>query len=887
MKIVYKIILINLVFISFIYSQDNAFREKFIDAEYFFLYENYAKAVSIYLDIYNQEPANANINYKIGLCYLNLPLEKEKAIYFLENAVQDITSKYKGSSYKEIQAPKDAVGYLGDAYRINNMPDEAIVVYENYKNSLKVKQIYEIDLINRKIETCDNAKYLLSLPVGIIETNLGEKINSSFPEYNAVVSADESTLIFTSKREPAFEYEEEEPVEYVEEIFFSKKVDGNWTTPKIITQQIESEGYCSSVSLSHDGMQLFLYCEDFGVGDIYESKYINDKWTPIQKLNKNINSKYWESHACLSPDGTTLYFASGRKHGFGGYDIYKSEFDVIEQEWGPAVNLGPTINTPYNEVAPFILEDEKTLFFSSEGHYNMGGFDIFSSKMLDTAWSVPHNMGYPVNTPGNDLFFMPVKDGMVAYYADMKKDGYGDNDIYRLKIFPRIPTKIVIKGIFSLQDRGIHLDESVKISIVDSIKDTIAIFKPNLENGKYSYETVPGEYQIIFQGDGYKQKIEHISLPETFSQSELIVDAELVPEQVGELVSFVADTASVTDTGEVSYIIDTELVPEEVIKGEYIVIKSIFFEYGSSSLNRDAQIEIERLYMLMDENPSLYLEVIGHTDAKSSASFNQKLSEKRSRSVINYLIGKGIDQERFVAKGIGEAEHIAINTNLNGTDNPEGRKLNRRIDVKILKTNNEMIITKPVLVPDHLRFEKYVRYSVLLLKRKKKLSDDYFDKYQENNITNVMTYPTDDGYIYTVGDFTHKAEAVALLNNSIDLGFSDARIIDNFELMELTSEIVVTHKAPEEIGIKGTTIYTVQIMALKKPVKSSYFTQLDGVIEYIGTDGYHRYIYGEFAGIPAANKELRKILKMGYLDAFIMNINRYKHKMKIKRYESE
>jgi tetratricopeptide (TPR) repeat protein len=376
-------------------TNENSLKELFLEAESYFLYEEYTEALPLYLKINKQQPNNDNINFKIGVCYLNIPYEKEKSIEYLEKAVKNIHPYAKPTSLKETMAPPDAMYYLGNAYRINNQLDKALTTYNKFKDKLD-PTVYDDNLVNDQIVSIKNAKKLAKKPVYFEKTNLGDVINSKSTEFNAVVSSDETVLVYNVK------------LQFYDALFYTTKVNGRWSPPINIIPDLGVDGDVYATSISADGKELYIYRSDNFDGNLYVSVFKNGRWNPVVKLNENINTKYWESHACIAADGKTLYFTSNRKGGNGGLDIYKATRTNFD-DWGNVTNLGPEINSPFNEETPFITDDGKTLFFSSYGHFNMGGYDIFYSTLLDDGkWSSPLNLGYPINSTDDDVFFVPV-----------------------------------------------------------------------------------------------------------------------------------------------------------------------------------------------------------------------------------------------------------------------------------------------------------------------------------------------------------------------------------------------------------------------------------------------------------------------------------------------
>ena len=520
------LILLNLcVFLTGIYperifaQEDQSAKDMYVEAESYFLFEEYADALPLYQRLLRNDPENANLNYKIGICYLNNEYQKEKSIKYLLKAINNITNDYKTNSYKEKKAPREAYYYLGDAYRINNDLDKALDAFEHFKQILD-PAVYDVELVNKQIKSCNLAKDLESRPIYFTAKNLGQTINTRFADVRPVISGDEKSLVFTTK------------LQFYDAVFISTRPDTNsdWSPPLNLTPSFGVDGNTYSTGISYHGDEIYVYRSDEFDGNIYVSKLVNKQWTKLVKLNDNINTKYWESHASVSPDGKTLYFTSNRKGGYGGLDIYKSERSG-KDNWGPAVNLGPVINTKYNEETPFITDDGKTLYFSSFGHYNMGGYDIFYSTLLDNGkWSVPVNVGYPLNTTDDDLFFVPVKNGAYAYYSMYKPgDSYGLNDIYRLEVFSDIhPRKFIIEGITRIQG-----------TIPDGFKGVEArLYKKNTNklvdqtslnsDGSFSLNATQGDFDLRIEGNGIEPVSQTLNIPVnnpsgTVSTSELLL----------------------------------------------------------------------------------------------------------------------------------------------------------------------------------------------------------------------------------------------------------------------------------------------------------------------------------------------------------------------------
>lgn len=425
MKKLYLLLGIISLFATHLVGQSKQDLKKvFVNAEFSILYEEYREALPLFLELYNSGRKDANINHRLGLCYLNLPNQKNKAVPFLEEAVKDVSTSYKPGYYSESKAPIETYYYLGVAYRITNQLNEAIETFNKYKEYINPNDIENFTRVEAQLKACYNALELLRVPTNLIETNLGKNINSEYSNTHPLVSEDEETIVFVSE------------LRFYDGIFFSKKRDGRWLPARNISLEFNSENPLKPVFLSRDGLTLILQRNDNDDYNLYSSTYSEGIWSTVQKLNNNINTTAAEMNACMTADNKTLYFTSNRPGGFGGFDIYKSELDA-SGNWGPPTNLGSVINSAFDETTPFITEDGKTLYFSSEGHFNIGGFDIFTSKKTGEQWNTPENLGYPFNTTDDDIFFFPLKNGDIAYYSKYKPTGFGENDIYRMQIISR------------------------------------------------------------------------------------------------------------------------------------------------------------------------------------------------------------------------------------------------------------------------------------------------------------------------------------------------------------------------------------------------------------------------------------------------------------------
>lgn len=583
----------------------------FLEAESYYLFEEYNEALPLYLEMLKEQPDNAFLNYRAGSCYLNIPGEKNLAIEFLKKAIEDIDNRDRRPTFRTRKAPMDALFNLGYAYHINYQFEKALDMYNEFRNNIN-NTVYNIDIVNEHIEATKNAIESTKNPVFFLEENLGERINTRFSETNPVVSGNKKILVFTRR------------LPFYDGVFFSKKTsEGEWSWPMEITPQIVSEGDCYPVSLSYEGDELYLYKSDNLVGNIYVSRLIDGQWTPIKKLNENINTNYWESHASISKDGNTLYFTSNRPGGIGGLDIYYSKRNNLG-DWGPAVNMGPNINTPYNEETPFITEDGRTLYFSSYGHYNIGGYDIFYSSLLDNGqWSVPLNAGYGINTPDDDLFFNPVKNRTYAFFSKHDEEGFGNMDIFRYEFFSDShPRKFLLKGVMERKD-GLQTSARARVSLIDPLSgDKKYTVTPDPKTGEYEITIEAGDWKVLFSDEGHDDIIKSLEVPLERPDSE--IKSDVLMERTDPVIPGIAEV--ITDT----IILPRETWPE----------KTLGIEKHQHRILEEKHIKIP-----MRLEPGTFLEVEKYLDGGLIGTEN--IDIERRRFVYGYIPEPGENLLKF------------------------------------------------------------------------------------------------------------------------------------------------------------------------------------------------------------------------------------------------
>lgn len=644
---------------SVVYCQDKFDAEKtYYDAEFLELYHRYEEALPLYLELIKNDFVNANVQYKIGNAYLHIPGQKTKAIPYLEQASKSASLKYrKEASFKEKRAPAECIMLLGEAYQVNNQLDLALVHYFRYKKLLNKKKL-NTDQVNRKVVSCEFAKKFIEKPID----SESFRLNLSDPgvsDYRAVFSEDGNLMVFMRKRK------------YYEAIFFSRKRNGKWLDPVNITAEVESNGRYHVSSLSPDGLSLFLVYFNSTDYDLYQSCFNNGRWSKAMKLGESINTQANEVHAVLSPLDKTLYFVSDKKGGFGGFDIYRSR-NLEDGSWEIPENIGSAVNTSFDETTPFFSDEGKSLSFSSSGHENMGGYDIFFSDMDQNGkWNAPENYGFPLNTTDDDVFFVPGNNRFSGTMASFDSIPGSIQSLFQWEIYAESnPRKIKLAGTFLYPEKLDQKHNELTISIQDE-NGKIYSLLPD-EKGLFTIDLSPGMYLISAKGKNIKDLEENILVEK---------NAE------NEIQTFKLELA--------------ESLPHD----KSYTINSILFGFDSSALTENSKKELDLIIRIMEIFPEIHITLKGYTDSVGPYSYNQKLSSRRANSAADYLINKGILPKRVFISFYGENHPVAINRNVDNSDCPEGRKYNRRVSFSLEGSGIKQVLTNPPAIPDDLKLK--------------------------------------------------------------------------------------------------------------------------------------------------------------------------------------
>ncbi|MBN1131482.1 MAG: OmpA family protein [Bacteroidales bacterium] len=620
-----------------------------------------------YLFAHQYNPDNPALNYKIGVCHLYSGSPYEAIKYLLR--AYELNPKVTG----------DIHHMMGRSYHQVLEFDRAIEEYKLHKEALPPEKLSEYEpQFTKLINECQHGKEITREPVRVIIQNLGENINSKYDDYNPVFAHNDTVLFFTSRR--PFETSKRNPIDnkFNEDIYVSFNRNGDLRESARLDKPFNSPHNESVVGVSPNGDRILLYKGHIDGGDLFLATYNakKEKWNKPKPVSKSLRSKQGETSACFSPDGKELYFISrNEKLTRGGKDILVSRLDSKEK-WSDPVNAGSILNTLYDEEGVYITPDGSTLYFSSRGHNSMGGFDIFRSVRNELGgWSIPENLGYPINTPADELFFVTDAEGVYGYYSTVPEGGMGGKDICRVMFlgsekelvmltrdhlvagkdylsggFLTMPEKILVDTTITVEGRVID-PKSDSIPVVarltfidpdDGSTDANAISDAS---GRYTARLPEAKtYGVEINATGYLYFLDIVDLSGKSSDEKVYRDFYLQKIEVGTKV----------------------------------VLENIYFETGKAILRAESYESLDQVYKFMENNPTVQLEISGHTDNTGTYKINSKLSRDRAKAVVDYLTGRGIPADRLVYEGYADSQPIATN------DTAAGRERNRRVEFKVI-----------------------------------------------------------------------------------------------------------------------------------------------------------------------------------------------------------
>ncbi|MBX2896449.1 MAG: OmpA family protein [Cyclobacteriaceae bacterium] len=602
----------------------------------------------------NFDTTNLKANTEAGIMHIRTIQKEEGVKYLLRVYRQNPTFRF------------DLEYQIGLSYQHGLNFDKAIEFFNKYKlkasynTSYKGKDRVEVKEVTRRLEECANGKEFVASAKPLAITNIGQQINSEFDDYAPVVNADETEMIFTSRRRDGNLNENvSDDNRPFEDIFVSKREAGSWQPAQNIGTIVNTKHNESNIALSPNGNTLFIYRDGVGDGDIFTSTRQPDgTWTKPVPLPGAINSSFRESSITINKDETMLFFASERPGGLGGVDIYSCIKDKKGQ-WTVVRNLGPGINTEFDDDGPFIDFDGKTLYFSSKGRKGMGGYDIFKATLMNLEkreWTEPENLGYPINTPDDDIFIVGTATPNRFYYSSVRNGGVGYSDIYLISEKENAPQPETIpekKGIqpikFILEIVDAETKQPIEATARMRGKDNTVIGSASLGTGVYEFgvmSTIPKEYTVSVEMEGY-----------IFENLKVMLGRATEEPQT----------------------INRRLLLRKVAIGEVSALRHVFFDFGKATLQEASFDELNMMVTMMKQNESMQVEIGGHTDDVGSDVFNKKLSQQRADAVKRYLTDNGINTRRIKSVGYGEERPIVSNDDESG-----GREINRRVEFKVI-----------------------------------------------------------------------------------------------------------------------------------------------------------------------------------------------------------
>lgn len=541
--------------------------------------------------------------------------------------------------------------------------DEAMIWFEKYYQKTQNKASQQ--KVKEWLKKTMFAKKAKSQPLDIKAVNLGSKVNSSYNEYWPSITADEQILVYTVMvpRDSAVSKTPFSPslANYYQEDFFRsvKDFSGEWGQGLALLPPINSDSNEGAQSLSADGNWMFFTAcgrnDSKGSCDIYFSYRTQNGWSEPKNIGAPVNTPFWESQPSFSADGRTLYYASNRSGGKGKNDLWRAQVMGIKADgtpfFGMPENLGDSINTPYDEVSPFIHQDNNTLYFSSDGWPGLGEKDIFLSHMDEEGYFTQSsvNLGYPINSSGDDIGFVVTASGKKAYFSSERfGKSYGGKDLYCFDLPPQIkplPVSYVRGRVFD-QDSKKQLKAAFELKDLNSRKMVVQALSTDFSGEFLICLPLGGSYALNVSKEGYLFYSDHFDMEKQ---------------------------TSVTDP----LVLDIYL--KKIKIGEQIVLNNVFFETDSYVLKSISEVELQKIVAFLKLNPDTHIEILGYTDSVGKEDYNKELSGKRAKEVYQYLIHQGINANRLSFSGKGMADPVASN------DTEEGRAKNRRTELKIVQ----------------------------------------------------------------------------------------------------------------------------------------------------------------------------------------------------------
>lgn len=717
-----------------------------IDAEYFISEGNYELAADTYLKALQIVPNSANLSFKVGFCYLKSDGLKGKALDYLQKAAENISKNYDSRSLRELKAPAEALFHLGVAYMHKEQFDSAIDCFKRYKEMSNSSDDYVLLLVEQRIKSCNNAKEILAMgeeyKVSFSDIGISDDGNST---YNAVISGDGNTLAFTSRTDLG------------NQVLISKLADGKWSDPVNITARLGSK-ILRTCFISYDGTELFMVEEDFNGARLVSSRLNGDKWSKVKTLPKPISSKFNEDHLCITSDGQTAYFTSDRKGGKGGFDIYKSV--KVNDKWGNPENLGEAINTPLDEKTPFLTADDRYLFFSSEGHDGIGGLDILYTDLTDPSQKII-SIGYPLNTPDDDMFYVPktLKQGC---FATVKPKASEVKSIYTTKILPYYDVRV------NTQLASQELSGTGYTLCFKNNADGSMLKEATLRGiGQVKMKLTSGTYSISAIGDEIEQASVNLVITEDAPKQQFTKTLVLnkLPQVIEQPVAQLVEPVSVEVAVEKPQVQQPTITQEPAIASP----KSVAVEAQKKTVSAPTPRPKPKPTPI----PASETIDVVKSQPKRNTARKSAVYEKADEHYTGYRISYSV--QLFASEQPADIQHISMFDSIDVTISPSGY-----YRYSIGCTNSVDEVEKWIQSVKAKGYKNaYARinrehpgYTIQVMALTKPKSLRNFD-----NLDGVMVERSSSGvYRYIVGKYATKEEAQADVQRIVDLGYVGAYV---------------------------------------------------------------------------------------------------------------
>jgi outer membrane protein OmpA-like peptidoglycan-associated protein/tetratricopeptide (TPR) repeat protein len=637
-----------------------------------FDYSHRKQATEMFMLATQANPKSAKAHFMTGRSIM-LTIRKEQSLDY-----------FKKAYWLDPKVDDDILYYLGQAYHYSEKFDSAILLYNRYgrllARSLDYEKSKKLNDVYRKIFECNNAKIMVAQPVDVTIAHLSENVNSEWPDYAPTINADETLMVYTTRRPEGNSNDRiAADNEFYEEIFFSRKENGEWTPAKNLSGPLNNNYHNASVNLSPDGKEMLLYHDSNG-GDILASFLKSDgTWTDPEELE--INSEYIENSASITADGQKLFFSSNRPGGYGGTDIYMSTKDA-KGRWVNPQNLGKLVNTDLDEDGVFVSASGKHLYFSSNGHAGMGDLDIFRSayNAEKELWEKPINMGYPINSVENDIYIVLTRDEDYAYITSVRQEGIGEQDIYKVDIRnwkePAYTQPDFADAVFAMED------------------EMPAIARPTVAATPVVATPTTLQFSVfVAEGDSRKPLNASVKLSSTHGE-----EINFNEVKAGTYQTEVKNTSGNTTRYKL-LVSSSDYIPyssnyyfsgspmQNPVLSDTIYLDKIAVNYRRTLnvyFGHDSDVpksfeDILYLEQIMKTAASVKVEISGHTDNTGSHPYNVGLSKRRAEAVKKHLVKSGIDESRITVGGYGPDKPISDNKTR------AGRQLNRRTEFTIIE----------------------------------------------------------------------------------------------------------------------------------------------------------------------------------------------------------